>query len=86
MLTILFYEKQRKYSFNLSFSLEGEVSQILSKFLPIIEHLRRTILSREKIRVCNTFFPGVYIIPFSYFDDIGFRKHFARISVFFLVK
>ena len=35
--------------------------RILSKFLPIIEHVRRTILSREKIRVFLSFFPGVYI-------------------------
>jgi hypothetical protein len=34
--------------------------RILSKFLPIIEHLRRTILSREKIKVLQYFFPGVY--------------------------
>ena len=35
------------------------VSRTLSKFLPIIECLRHTILSREKIRVLQYFFPGV---------------------------
>ena len=35
--------------------------RILSKFLPIIEHLHRTILSIEKIRVLKYFFPGVYM-------------------------